>query len=828
MARKKTSAAIPAYEKAATFYLGKGIDPGAEAPRDDLLLYDAKDLTTHGMCVGMTGSGKTGLCLSLLEEAAIDGIPAIAIDPKGDLGNLMLTFPNLEPSDFEPWVDEGEALRKGMDKAAYAKRMADLWKNGLASWGQDGARIQRFRDAVDLCIYTPGSTAGRQLTVLRSFDAPPEAVRDDSEAMRERVSSTVSSLLCLLGVKADPIQSREHILLSTLLHNAWIEGTDLSLAKVIQKIQKPGLDRIGVFDLESFFPEKDRFALAMTLNNLLAAPAFGAWMEGEPLDIQRLLWTEKGKPRLSIVSIAHLNDSERMFFVTLLLSEIVAWMRGQSGSTSLRAIVYMDEVFGFLPPTANPPSKLPMLTMLKQARAYGVGMMLATQNPVDLDYKALSNMGTWFLGRLQTERDKLRVLDGLEGASRASGGFNRADVEATLSGLRSRVFLMNNVHEKGPTLFHTRWALSYLRGPLTRQQIKRLSGSRPSPTSTNRPKTSRTKAAKAAAKREVKKAVESAPVLPPGIEPKYVVREKAIRDGHSLLYRPALLARGRLHFVNVRRDVDQWDDESLYVALDAQATRADLWSDATSLGTRGLELEEEPEDGARFGELPGAATKKASYTSWKKRLKDYFYRERTLSMYRCTVLKLYSEAGELKGDFRARMSQALREKRDEAIEKLKAKYRPKFERLDERIRKREQKVEKEQEQYAQAKSSSVVSWGKTILGAVLGRKIGSIGNVSRTGTAMSRSARIAKEKEDVRRAGEDLGTAVENLEEMEKEFEVALDALKTKYDEKSLEIEDKPIRPRKSDIDVTSCDLVWLPWIVDGDGVATPGFEVER
>ncbi len=825
MAKKKASGATPAYEKASTFYLGKGIDPGADAPRDDLLLYDAKDLTTHGMCVGMTGSGKTGLCLSLLEEAAIDGIPAIAIDPKGDLGNLMLTFPKLSPSDFEPWVDEGEALRKGMDKQAYAKRMADLWKNGLADWGQDGARIQRFRDAVDLSIYTPGSSAGRQLTVLRSFSAPAEAVRGDNEAMRERVSSSVSSLLCLLGVDADPIQSREHILLSTILHNAWTEGTDLSLAAVIQKIQKPGVDRIGVFDLESFFPEKDRFALAMTINNLLAAPAFGAWLEGEPLDIQRLLWTDEGKPRLSIISIAHLNESERMFFVTLLLSEVVAWMRGQSGSTSLRAIVYMDEVFGFLPPTANPPSKLPMLTMLKQARAYGVGMMLATQNPVDLDYKALSNMGTWFLGRLQTERDKMRILDGLEGASRASGAFNRAEVEATLSGLKSRVFLMNNVHDDGPMLFHTRWALSYLRGPLTRQQIKVLSGQSPAPAKpVAKPAT---KAAKAATKREVAKADGAVPVLPPGIEARYVVREKAMRDGQSLLYRPALMAQGRLHFVNARRDIDQWDEEALFVALEGKATRPDLWADATPLGTSLLEVEDEPEEGARFGELPGAATKKTSYTSWKKRLKDHFYRERTLMLFRCPALKLYSEAGESEGDFRARMQLAIREKRDEAIEKLKNKYRPKLERLDERIRKSEQKVDKEQEQYEAAKSSSVMSWGKTILGAVLGRKLGSIGNVSRAGTAMSRSAKIAKEKEDVRRASEDLDTAVENLEEMEKAFEADLDELKAKYADDALEIEDKPIRPRKSDIDVTTCDLVWLPWIVDGDGVATPGFEIE-
>src|SRR5690606_12942136 len=215
--------------------------------------------------------------------------------------------------------------------------------------------------------------------------------------------------------------------------------------------------RVGVVDLDTFFPAKDRLALGMKLNNLLASPSFASWLAGEPLDVQRLLYTADGKPRLSILSIAHLSESERMFFVTILLNEVVAWMRTQPGTGSLRAIVYMDEVFGYFPPTANPPSKRPMLTLMKQARAYGVGCVLATQNPVDLDYKGLSNAGTWFLGRLQTERDKLRVLEGLEGASAAAGAsFNRQQMEALLASLGNRVFLMNNVHEDQPVLFQDR------------------------------------------------------------------------------------------------------------------------------------------------------------------------------------------------------------------------------------------------------------------------------------------------------------------------------------------------------------------------------------
>ncbi|MGH7658645.1 MAG: ATP-binding protein, partial [Gemmatimonadales bacterium] len=382
-------------EKLGSFYLGRHYDPVARSPLETPVLYDARDLTTHAVCVGMTGSGKTGLGISLLEEAAIDRIPVLAIDPKGDLGNMLLTFPDLAPADFRPWIDEGEAARKGMTPEVYAESTATLWREGLSNWGQDGDRIRRFMDSADRVIYTPGSSSGVPLSVLSGFRAPGEAVRNDDEALQERIGASVSGLLGLLGIDADPLQSREHILLATILNHHWRAGTDLDIAKLIAAVQEPPVVRVGVMDLESFFPADDRSKLAMSLNNLLASPGFSAWMEGEPLDIQRLLWTEAGTPRVAIMSIAHLNDAERMFFVTLLLNEVIAWMRSQAGTTSLRALVYMDEIFGYFPPSAKPPSKTPMLTLLKQARAYGVGVALATQNPVDLDYKGLSNAGTW-------------------------------------------------------------------------------------------------------------------------------------------------------------------------------------------------------------------------------------------------------------------------------------------------------------------------------------------------------------------------------------------------------------------------------------------------
>ena len=461
------------FEKLGVFYLGRPYDLAAKQPKPGWLLYDSKDLVTHAVCVGMTGSGKTGLCLSLLEEAAIDNIPAIIIDPKGDLGNLMLTFPSLKGEDFQPWINEDDARKKGLSPADFAKSQAELWAKGLGSWQQDGARIQRLRDAAEVAIYTPGSNAGLPVSILKSFAAPAADVLEDGELLRERISTTVTSLLGLLGIEADPIQSREHILLSTILDHTWRNENDLDLAALIQAIQSPPVSKIGVMDVNSFFPSKDRFALAMKLNNLLAAPGFQAWLEGEALDIQQLLYNSAGKPRLAIFSIAHLNDAERMFFVTLLLSQMVGWMRAQSGTTSLRALLYMDEIFGYFPPVANPPSKLPLMTLLKQARAFGLGVVLATQNPVDLDYKGLANTGTWFIGRLQTERDKARVLEGLEGASSSAGKkFDRGRMEQTLAGLGARIFLMNNVHEDEPVVFETRWCLSYLRGPLTRTQIK--------------------------------------------------------------------------------------------------------------------------------------------------------------------------------------------------------------------------------------------------------------------------------------------------------------------------------------------------------------------
>ncbi len=826
-ARKSRGAAAP-YEKLGTFYLGATV--GADGERtDEVLLYDAKDLTTHAVCVGMTGSGKTGLCVSLLEEAALDGIPAIAIDPKGDLGNLLLTFPDLAPADFRPWIDEAEAGREGRTPDEHARAVAGRWKKGLADWGQDGARIRAFREAVDLAIYTPGSSAGRPLRVLKSLAAPPEALRADADAHRERIQATVSGLLALLGVDPDPIRSREHILISNVVDRAWSAGRDLDLASLIREIQSPPFDTVGVFDLESFFPAADRMTLAMTLNNLLASPGFSAWMEGEALDVQRLLYTEEGKPRLSILSIAHLSESERMFFVTLLLNEMVAWMRSQPGTNSLRAILYMDEVFGYFPPTANPPSKTPMLTLLKQARAYGLGCVLATQNPVDLDYKGLSNTGTWLLGRLQTERDKLRVIEGLEGASATTGAaFDRAEMERLLAGLGSRVFLINNVHEDGPVLFHTRWAMSYLRGPLTREQIARLTpkaeagGAAAAPSAPGAPVPSVAAVPPPEAEAPVAPEV---PVVAPEVDQVFLPVVAPIGNGR-VVYRPTLLGVGSIHYANTRAGVDRWETVGFQVPL-VGALRDSPWDDEGSLRLDPalLDLEREPEPGASFGELPAAATRAKSYPRWGKMLKSHVYRECLLTLWKCAELKETSKPGESEGDFRARLRTKLHEKRDRELEKLRKRYTPKIARLEARVRRAEQKLEREEEQYDASKRSTVISMGATVLGALFGRKLGSARNVGRATTAVRGASRAMREKGDIERAEEELQAVQEQLKEMEQELQSELERVRREVDESMLELVELPVRTRKSDTAVERVALVWAPFRVAADGIAEPAWE---
>ncbi len=458
-----------------TFSLGAAIDAETGKPGSDPVTIGSSDLTTHAVVVGMTGSGKTGLAVVLIEEALLAGIPVLILDPKGDMGNLGLVFPDLSPASFQPWVNESEAQAEGVTVEEYAAKVATTWREGLTSQGIGPERLQALRDAADVTIYTPGSTAGIPLNVVGSLRAPRLSWDTEAEAIRDEIQGTVTSLLALVGITADPLASREHVLLSNLVENAWRSSLDLDLGTLISQIQTPPLRKLGVFDLDQFFPSADRTALAFKLNSLLASPQFAAWGAGEALDVQQLLFTTEGKPRCAIVYLAHLSEEERQFVVTLVFAKLVTWMRGQSGTPDLRALAYMDEVFGYMPPTAEPPSKKPMLTIFKQGRAFGVGLVLSTQNPVDLDYKAMANASTWLVGRLQTENDKARVLEGLRSAA---GGTDVAELDAAIGGLQKRQFLLVSAKASKPRLFGTRWAMSYLRGPLTKEEVSRLMATR--------------------------------------------------------------------------------------------------------------------------------------------------------------------------------------------------------------------------------------------------------------------------------------------------------------------------------------------------------------
>ncbi len=773
------------FEKLGAFYLGRPYDPATKKSEDTPLLYDSRDLVTHAVCVGMTGSGKTGLCLSLLEEAAMDNVPAIIIDPKGDLGNLLLTFPDLRPGDFRPWINEEDARRQGLEPDAFAAQQAELWKTGLASWGEDGERIRRLRQKVEMAIYTPGSTAGIAVNIMGSFDAPET---DDPEALADRVQTTVASLLGLLKIDADPVKSREYLLLAALLNHEWQQGHDLELSCLIERIQSPPFQKIGVIDLETFYPAKDRFAFVMALNNLLSAPNFASWLKGEPLDVGRFLHTDAGKPRLAIFSIAHLGDDERMFFVSMLLNEVLSWTRAQSGTTSLRAILYMDEIFGYLPPTANPPSKLPMLTLLKQARAFGVGVVLATQNPVDLDYKALSNCGTWFIGRLQTERDKARVLDGLQGAS-GGGKFDRQAMESVLAGLGNRVFLMNNVHDEGPVVFETRWTMSYLRGPLTKDQIKVLMAGR-------KPE------APAAVSVAAGKSTSQRPALLPSVPQVFLPAS----GGGTIVYAPKVLGAASVRFSDAKLGIEQTREVILSAPVSDGISGVN-WAAAEVLDLAVSDLEKVPVAGAEFGELPAAATQPKNYAGWQKDFLQAVATGQTLPIFRCAELKAASKPDETEAEFKARIALAVRENRDAAVEALRKKYAPKAAALQARLARAETATQRQKEQASQARLQTIISVGSTVLGAFFGRKALTSATIGKAATAARGVGRSMKEGSDVTTAEQSVEQVRAQIADIETELEAESAALAVTEPV----IDTVEVKPLRSGISVRLLALAWVP-----------------
>jgi hypothetical protein len=780
--------------KLGEFYLGKIVSPTTGSVTEEVLTYPSKDLNTHAVCVGMTGSGKTGLGIVMLEEAALDGIPAIIIDPKGDLGNLLLAFPNLSPEEFLPWIDQEEASKKGLSAEQYAAFLSKMWKEGLSNWGEDKKRIEAYKNAVESTLYTPASRAGLPLSILNSFKAPSqEILLDTAGAFRDRLLSTTTSLLGLIGIKGDPIQSKEHILISTILEQAWKNNQDLDLPTLIQQIQKPPFDRVGVFSLDTFYPTKDRLTLSKAINNLIASPGFSNWMEGESLDIQALLYTKEGKPRQSIISIAHLSDPERMFFVTLFLNELLSWVRRQSGTSSLRAIFYMDEIFGFFPPIANPPSKTPMLSLLKQARAFGLGIILATQNPVDLDYKGLANCGTWFIGKLQTDRDKSRVLEGLQTASNTDLGLK--EMQKMLAYCGNRIFVMRSVHEDKPILFQTRWTLCYLRGPLTLPQIKSLTKNEyrvETPSST-------LSTAGLSWAGETEK-----PVTPLDI-PEYTLKSKATSPDTT--YRPLALGIAKLHFVDAKNKIDTWVERVFTAPFSDDEMRPE-WENGELLTEGKKELAKVLPSQGKFESLPAGLLDIKNYQTFTKSFISFLYQTQTLDLFEAPDLKLFSKENETERDFQARLNRVLHETRDQAAEQIKSSYAKKIQSLKDKVRKANDKVEKLQNRAGQQRFSTLISIGKAILGGIFGRKVASSGTISNAGTAIQKAGRLGKDAQDIAAAEEDLKVYQQQLIDLAEELQNELAHL---TDVTQVKIEKSSLKPRKTDILPEQIAILWWP-----------------
>jgi len=818
-------------ERLASFYLGQEYDLAKGELLDERVHYDARDLTTHAVCLGMTGSGKTGLGVILLEEAALDGVPSLVIDPKGDMTNLLLTFPELRSEDFRPWVNPDDARRKDLDLETYASKTADQWRNGLEGTGQGLERIRRLRESADFAIYTPGSSAGRKLSILDTLKAPSLSWDTDSELLRDKIESIVSALLGLVNVEADPVRSREHILLSNIFEHAWRAGEDLDLTQLILRVQKPPFSQLGVFPVNTFFPEKDRMGLAMLLNGLIASPAFADWIQGQPLEVDRLLFGPSGKPQVSVLYVAHLSDAERQFFITLLLEQVVSWMRAQTGTTSLRALVYMDEVFGYLPPhPGNPPTKKPLLTLLKQARAFGLGLILATQNPVDLDYKALSNAGTWLIGRMQTDRDKQRLLDGLEGVEVGEGGTSRAQFDRMISALGSRVFLLHNVHEGKPVVFQTRWAMSYLRGPLTRQQVQQLAGEQPAA-----PEAAATVAEAGATSQRAAAPTppqttglelpysQVPPQLPSTVKQVYwpvqvplkkamaelardrglAVRTKGEPEGY-LVYHPALVGLAGLRFAHTQSRQTHAEDVAYLLPVVGEGYVLN-WAESRVEIEAG-DLEQKPESGALFAQLPADLGASKRYTELESEFNDYLYYNSSATLRYNPHLKLYSEMGESEEAFQRRCRKGAEEARDAEAKKLAAKYKGEQGRLEEKLRREERELEEDKSVHDARKQEELLSGAESVFGLLTGKRSSRRLSSASTKRRMTQQAKArVKESEAV------IEELEEQIEALEQEAKAELEELDAKWRELIDDVEEVEVRPRRTDVRVDLFALAWLP-----------------
>ncbi|HET8741996.1 MAG TPA: DUF87 domain-containing protein [Gaiella sp.] len=786
-----------------SFHLGFELDPETGKPGPNELVLGSSELTTHGVIVGMTGSGKTGLAVVLLEEALLAGIPALVLDPKGDMTNLALVFGDLAPASFRPWVSEAEAQAAGVSVDEYAAKQATVWREGLERSGIGPERLQALKGAAEVTIYTPGSTAGVPLNIVGSLGAPKLSWETDAEALRDEIEGTVTSLLALVGIQADPLSSREHVLLSNLIENAWRAGRDLDLGTLIGEIQSPPIRKLGVFEVDQFFPPADRTKLAFTLNALVASPSFAAWGEGDALDPQAMLFTPEGKPRCAVVYLAHLSEEERQFVVTLVFSKLVTWMRGQQGTPDLRALAYMDEVFGYVPPSAAPPPKKPILTIFKQGRAFGLGLVLSTQNPVDLDYKAMSNAGTWLVGRLQTENDKARVLEGLRSAA---GGTDVAALDKAIGALDKRQFLLVSAKSSTPRLFTTRWAMSYLRGPLTKEQVGLLEPAR-------RPDGQ--VAAQPASEPPAMGADETA-VAPPvasGIAVSYL--DPAAPWSASIgaaagakRLRAFLVARVSLRYDDSAADVDEQQElEAIYGPLDG-----------------GLDLDSETQvdyDERDFAAgaptspvyvLPGAPVDKdAFFTTAAKDIRQRLVERRPLELQRNRTLKLVSRPGESSDDFAKRCDSAAQERADAETAKLRDRLGAKQDRLERALEQAQRRVEELDTDTRSRHATELLAGAGAVLGALFGGRRSTRSMAGAISSAASRRGMSVRAGERKETAEGKVEATKDDLAELEQEIAGEVAEIDERWRAVAAEVDTLSIRLEATDVRVVETRLVWVP-----------------
>ncbi len=769
-------------EKIGQFYLGE-----ETWPAQGTVLYDAADLTTHAVIIGMTGSGKTGLGICLLEEAALDGIPVIAIDPKGDLGNLALNFPTMQADDFQPWADATALAQSGQSAAQWAEVTAKQWRDGIAASGQSSERMQALKNANPVHLFTPGSQSALPLSLLGALTPPDASVREDRESYAQTLDATVSSLFALLGKSVETL-SPEHVFLTHILKAHWDQGTALDLATLIREIQNPPFNQIGVLPLDQVFPEKSRNALALSLNSLLASPSFASWQIGQPLECETLFYDAQKKPQTSVLNIAHLSDSERMFFLTLLLSNLIGWMRRQQGSSTLRAILYMDEIAGYLPPNANPPSKALLLTLLKQARAFGLGIVLSSQNPIDLDYKALSNAGTWLIGRLQTAQDRARVTEGL--LSAGDKGINKTNLDQWFDQLGKRQFLLHNVHEETPCIFRTRWAMSYLAGPLSTAQIRRISAQTlPVETIETAPQET---------------ASSPAAIVPGTIATRYL--PSPALAGATTNYFPSVMAQAQVFFQD--KSSDTRVNQQLRLNAPFHGNAPD-WAQSQPLAIPVEQLQTTAQKPAIHHPAPTTVQDKKQWQDWESALKTWLRQQHTLTLLHCPELKQYSDAGEDETTFRNRLAPQLRELRDREMMRLRQKLTQKQLTLNRQIVTAENALQREQSQASGSLLNAGIAIGSALLGAFTGRKVLSQTNIRRTTTALRNAGKVGKERQDIGAAQEKLALLQEQQTLMENTLREELAALQARYDPLTIVCESVEIGLQSQNIEIRSLALLY-------------------